>query len=229
LTYTGRVLRVIYLGAEALVAEGEFLGYEAVFKLRLRKPYRAPELDREIIRRRTLAEARLLLTLRELGVKVPAVLYVDPVEGLIVMEKVRGRTILSSVGSLSRGELCSAMSRAGSELAKMHRSGIAHGDVTTANMVLTDSGDVYLVDLGLAKHAEDLEDLAVDVHLLIRVLESSHYSIKDEMFRCFLSGYREVLGEEMTKAVLEKVREIRLRGRYIEERRLEVRTKMFHR
>lgn len=220
MTYTGRVFRVIYVGAEALVAEGEFLGYEAVFKLRLRKPYRVPELDREIIRRRTLAEARLLLALRELGVKVPAVLYVDPVEGLIVMERIRGRTILSVAGSLSRGELCSAMSKAGSELAKMHRSGIAHGDVTTANMVLTEGGDVYLVDLGLAKHVEDVEDLAVDLHLLIRVLESSHYSAKDEMFKCFLSGYREVLGEEVARTILEKVREIRLRGRYVEERRV---------
>jgi TP53 regulating kinase-like protein len=224
LTCTGRVLRVIYLGAEALVAEGEFLGYEAVFKLRLRKPYRVPELDREIIRRRTLTEARLLLALRELGVRVPAVLYVDPVEGLIVMEKVRGRTILSAASSLSRDELCSAMSKVGVELAKMHKGGVAHGDVTTANMVLTDSSDVYLVDLGLAKHAEDLEDLAVDVHLLIRVLESSHYAVKDEMFKCFLGGYREVLGEDLTRAILEKVREIRLRGRYVEERRLRSRT-----
>jgi len=152
------------------------------------------------------------------------VLYVDPLEGLIVMEKVRGRTILSAAESLSRGELCSAMSKVGSELAKMHRSGVVHGDVTTANMILTESGDVYLVDFGLAKHAEDLEDLAVDVHLLIRVLESSHYSAKDEMFRCFLSGYREVIGEELARAILEKVREIRLRGRYVEERRLGNRT-----
>ena len=151
-------------------------------------------------------------------------LYVDPLEGLIVMEKVRGRTILSAAESLSRGELCSAMSKVGSELAKMHRSGVVHGDVTTANMILTESGDVYLVDFGLAKHAEDLEDLAVDVHLLIRVLESSHYSAKDEMFRCFLSGYREVIGEELARAILEKVREIRLRGRYVEERRLGNRT-----
>lgn len=217
---TGRIDRVVYLGAEAVIAEGEFLGYRAVFKLRLRKPYRDPELDQQIVSRRTIAEVRNLLTLREHGVRVPRVLFVDPLEGLIVMEKIDGVVLRDALGGLDRDAACHVMRAAGVEVGKVHRAGIAHGDVTTSNMVLTSSGEVYLLDLGLAKRVEDLEDIAVDIHLLIRVLESSHYSSREELLRCFLRGYREVLSEEMIREVLSKVGEIRMRGRYVEERRI---------
>lgn len=211
---------MLYLGAEALVAEGEFLGHRAVFKLRLSKPYRAPELDREIVSRRTNAEARALITLRQSGVRVPRVLYVDPVSGLIVMEKIEGRVLREALGDLDRDSACRALSSVGRELGRMHKLGVAHGDVTTSNVILAHDGSVYLLDLGLAKHVEDLEDAAVDVHLLIRVLESSHFALKEELLRCFLRGYREVLGDEVAREVVDKVAEIRMRGRYVEERRV---------
>lgn len=211
---------MIYLGAEALVAEGEFLGYRAVFKLRLRKPYRDPELDREIVGRRTNAEARALATLRQHGIRVPRLLFVDPLSGLIVMEKIEGVVLRNALESLDEESVCRAMASVGEELGKMHKLGIAHGDVTTSNVILERGGSVYLVDLGLVKHVEDVEDTAVDVHLLIRVLESSHYSLKEELLKCFLKGYRSVLGDEEARKVMDKVSEIRMRGRYIEERRV---------
>ncbi|MCS7099692.1 MAG: Kae1-associated kinase Bud32 [Sulfolobales archaeon] len=216
----GRVRRVIYLGAEALVAEGEFLGYGAVFKLRLRKPYRAPELDREIVSRRTAAEARTMLMLKQYGVSVPRVLFVDPLQGLIIMEKVEGAVLRNALEALGREEACRAMVELGREVGKMHKLGVSHGDVTTSNAVLRPDGSVYILDLGLSKHVEDVEDLAVDVHLLIRVLESSHHSAKEDLMKCFMRGYRSVVGSEVAGKVLEKVAEIRMRGRYVEERRV---------
>jgi Mn2+-dependent serine/threonine protein kinase len=112
------------------------------------------------------------------------------------------------------------MASAGTEIGKIHRAGVAHGDVTTSNMILSKDGSVYIVDLGLAKHIEDIEDMAVDIHLLIRVLESSHYLVKDELFKCFISGYREIVGDDLTRKILDKVSEIRMRGRYVEERKV---------
>lgn len=219
-TCVGRVSRIIYLGAEALIAEGEFLGRSVVFKQRISKPYRVPELDRVIVLRRTISEAKILTLLEEVGVRVPKIVFVDPVAGLIVMEKIEGVVLRDALKDLDRETACRAMASAGREIGKMHKAGIAHGDVTTSNMILARDGNVYIVDLGLAKHVEDLEDVAVDIHLLIRVLESSHYSTKEELFKCFISGYREVVGEEATRKVLNKVSEMRLRGRYVEERKV---------
>lgn len=203
-----------------MVAEGEFLGYRAVFKQRLSKPYRAPELDQDIVKKRTISEARTIAALWEKGVRVPKLLFVDPVTGLIVMEECEGELLRDALERLDPRASCRAMSSLGEEVGKMHRLGIAHGDVTTANAILGRDGAVYLVDLGLAKHVEDLEDLAVDIHLLIRVLESSHYSVKEELLKCFLNGYGGVIGEEGVGKVMEKVSEIRMRGRYVEERRV---------
>lgn len=219
-TCVGRVSKVIYLGAEALIAEGEFLGRSVVFKQRVSKPYRVPELDKAIILRRTISEARILTLLEEVGVRVPKIVFVDPLVGLIVMEKIDGLVLRDALKDLDREVACRAMVSAGREVGKMHKAGIAHGDVTTSNMILARDGDVYIVDLGLAKHVEDVEDVAVDLHLLIRVLESSHYSAREELFKCFISGYREVVGEEFAREVLDKVSEIRLRGRYVEERKV---------
>lgn len=219
-TYIGRVDKVIYLGAEALVAEGEFLGRRVVFKQRISKPYRAPELDKVIIHRRTLSEARILTLLEQAGVRVPRPVFIDPLVGLIVMEKVEGVVLRDALKDLDRESACRAMASAGTEIGKIHRAGVAHGDVTTSNMILSKDGSVYIVDLGLAKHIEDIEDMAVDIHLLIRVLESSHYLVKDELFKCFISGYREIVGDDLTRKILDKVSEIRMRGRYVEERKV---------
>lgn len=170
--------------------------------------------------RRTVHEARTLMTLREGGVRVPRVLFVDPLVGLIVMERMEGVLLRDALGKLGRGEACRSMESLGEEVGKMHKLGVAHGDVTTSNAILRPDGTVYLLDLGLSKHIEDVEDAAVDVHLLIRVLESSHYEIREEMLRCFLAGYRRVIGEEEARRVMQKVAEVRMRGRYVEERRL---------
>ncbi|MCX8185101.1 MAG: Kae1-associated kinase Bud32 [Sulfolobales archaeon] len=212
--------RVIYLGAEALVAEGEFLGRKAVFKLRLRKPYRVLELDREIVSRRTAAEARIMAMLRERGVNVPRILFVDPLYGLIVMEKVEGVVLRDALGVLSGEKACRAMAEFGREVGAMHKLGVAHGDITTSNAVLSNEDSIYILDLGLAKHVEDIEDLAVDLHLLIRVLESSHYAVKEDLLKCFMRSYRSVVGVDEARKIFERVAEIRMRGRYIEERKV---------
>ncbi len=161
-----------------------------------------------------------MLSLRERGVRVPRVLFVDPLAGLIVMEKVEGAVLRDVLEKLDREEACRSMILLGEEVGKMHKHGVAHGDVTTSNAILEPSGSIRILDLGLSKHVEDLEDAAVDVHLLIRVLESSHYSIKEEMLECFMEGYRKILGDYWLRNVMEKVSEIRMRGRYVEERKL---------
>ncbi|MEM0193225.1 MAG: phosphotransferase, partial [Metallosphaera sp.] len=99
---------------------------------------------------------------------------------------------------------------------KMHLNGIIHGDLTTNNLILHD-GEVFFIDFGLSKRSKDLEDIATEIHVFLRSLESVHVQIRDNAFSLFLEGYDEAT--KMRDEVLKKVEEIRLRGRYVDERR----------
>ncbi len=213
---------VVALGAEAVIVRYEFLGIPAIFKTRLPKPYRDPELDREVRLRRTLQEARVMRAARETGARVPRVLLVLPKRALIVMEYVGSERFKEAEPRMGDDEACEVMMVVGEYVARMHLAGIVHGDLTTSNIILTDEGPC-LVDFGLAKFSNDPEDRGVDVHLMLRVLESAHYTRASKLFECFMSGYSSVAGEEMAREVMDKVREIRMRGRYIEERRRKAR------
>ncbi len=210
-------ISLIYLGAEAAVLKGEFLGLKAVFKVRVPKPYRDPKLDSKLRYVRTLTEARILTLARLKGVRVPAVYLVDLESSTLVMESVEGKPLRDVLRELGDGG-AKYMYLFGVEAGKLHKMGVAHGDLTTSNAVVRD-GEVYIIDFGLARHTESLEDFGTDVHLLLRSLESVHYAHKDLYFKEFLKGYGEVLGNEWVGTILKKVSEIRLRGRYIEERR----------
>ena len=210
--------KVVALGAEAAIVRYEFLGMPSIFKVRLPKAYRDPELDEEVRSRRTLQEARVMRAAREAGARVPRVLLVLPRRALIVMEYVSGERFKEAEPKMGDKEACEVMRAVGEYVARMHLAGIVHGDLTTSNVILTDEGP-YLVDFGLAKFSNDPEDRGVDAHLMLRALESTHYARASKLFECFMSGYSSVAGEEKAREVMDKVREIRMRGRYIEERR----------
>jgi Kae1-associated kinase Bud32 len=71
-------LELIHKGAEAYLYRGVYAGVEAVYKYRVPKKYRHPELDARIRSSRTIREARIMLHARNSGVPVPAVLLVEP-------------------------------------------------------------------------------------------------------------------------------------------------------
>jgi TP53 regulating kinase-like protein len=75
---------------------------------------------------------------------------------------------------------------------------------------------VYLIDFGLADFDPTLEARGVDLHLLHRAMESTHYTWFERGFEAVLEGYAEVLGEEARKEIEEKLEEIESRGRYRE-------------
>jgi len=214
-----RLGRVIYVGAEAALILGEFLGIRAIYKIRLPKPYRDPNLDLLVRSSRTKTEAKIMLFVRSLGVNVPTILLVDLDLALIVMEYIEGLLLRDLLSNLSPNLTCKLIRNVGSQVAKMHKAGVVHGDLTTSNMIYS-NGRIYIVDFGLAKMSKSLEDRGVDVHLFLRSLESVHFNLKDLLFNCFIEGYENVLGSKAKEEILAKVHEIRLRGRYVEERRL---------
>jgi TP53 regulating kinase-like protein len=86
-------------------------------------------------------------------------------------------------------------------------------------MIQAPNGRIYFVDFGLGEKNIELEAKGVDLHLLKRALQSTHYMFWEECFQAVLCGYISVLGVELTEKVYEKIREIERRGRYVEERK----------
>ena len=148
---------------------------------------------------------------RRFGVRVPQVFGVDRDEKRIVLEKLDG-PILKDVlnGKANLDDLCKQIGR---QVAKLHRAGMAHGDLTTSNMVLV-KGVVYLIDFGLARPARGVEDAAVDLHLLEEALTSAHNRIASECFQKVLKAYEETLGVGQSQKIFARLEQIRKRGRY---------------
>ncbi len=213
-----RSLPLISRGAEAEIRRGKWMGLEAVFKLRVRRVYMHPRLDQELREQRTRKEARLLARAHDLGASVPRLLAVLPRSGLIIMEYIGGRTLRDLINM--EGPVPSLIEGAGRVLGRLHRGWIAHGDPTTSNYIESD-GRVYLIDFGLAEYTSSIEDLAVDVHLFRRAVESTHAPYASSIIDYFVKGYLSESGS-IGGRVLERAEEIRLRGRYVEERRRSV-------
>ncbi|MEM0052147.1 MAG: Kae1-associated kinase Bud32 [Sulfolobales archaeon] len=213
-------LVLIASGAEANLYKGRFLGYDVVVKHRVSKPYRDVKLDLMIRRDRTLTEAKIMLLAMSLGVRVPTVLYVDLENSIIVMEYVEGVLLRDYIGLVDEDVRRAYLELLGVYVGKLHKNDITHGDLTTSNVIVSSNGSLYIIDFGLSKISNDVEDKAVDIHLLMRSFESIHYNMSKELLTYFLRGYRSVLSPNEVNDILNTVKEIRLRGRYVEERRV---------
>lgn len=211
---------LIASGAEANLYKGRFLGYDVVVKHRVSKPYRDVKLDLMIRRDRTLTEAKIMLLAMSLGVRVPTVLYVDLENSIIVMEYVEGVLLRDYIGLVDEDVRRAYLELLGVYVGKLHKNDITHGDLTTSNVIVSSNGSLYIIDFGLSKISNDVEDKAVDIHLLMRSFESIHYNMSKELLTYFLRGYRSVLSPNEVNDILNTVKEIRLRGRYVEERRV---------
>ncbi|MFW9932977.1 MAG: O-sialoglycoprotein endopeptidase, partial [Candidatus Thorarchaeota archaeon] len=91
--------------------------------------------------------------------------------------------------------------------------GIVHGDPTTSNLLVTPDDKVWMIDFGLSEMNATVEMKGVDLHLIKRALETTHWDIQDEMLSRTLEGYSETLGED-AEPILSRMEEIRERGRY---------------
>ena len=211
--------RLIKRGAEACLYCGFWHGRRVVVKRRFPKPYRIAELDRRIRARRTVKEAQIMHRAKRAGVPTPLLYLVDVPNSTLVMEYVEGpqiKTLIERIGPEERVEI---FSRIGRLIGRLHTSSIIHGDLTTSNMIMDPSGRIVFLDFGLSKRSNTLEDRGIDIHLAKRVLYSTHHKHAEECFSALMDGYAQVIGDERAGQVLEKVKEIEMRGRYVSERR----------
>jgi len=187
---------------------------KVIVKDRISKHYRTPALDLRLRESRTVLEAKLLSDAKRAGVPTPLVYEVDRVGMRIVMEFVEGKQvkqILDRLRPTERKKLCYTIGR---QVARLHRAGIVHGDLTTSNMILRPDGRVYFVDFGLGGYSPSTEERGVDLHLLRRALQSIHFRIADQAYAAALSGYRQEFGGGAME-VIERAKDIESRGRYV--------------
>jgi len=210
---------IIRIGAEAVISKLEWNGFKLVSKHRVPKPYRMPRLDKWIRDKRTLHEAKIISDLKKAGVPCPVVLLMDRSNATLYIQFIEGSELKKVLDDLPDKIVESIAGNLGEIIGKMHLKHVAHGDLTTSNILVDRLGRIYLIDFGLSIVTDDLEELAVDVHLLDRSLESAHHSLREIFMKNFLRGYSSVMGRDFTLKIIEKVKEIRRRGRYVEERR----------
>lgn len=209
-----RDIKILELGAEAILFVTKWMERPMVVKYRLNKSYRIEAIDNRMRFQRTISEARILMALKELNIPVPLVYDVFPDQALIFMEYIDGIRLKDAMHSLKLSEVLTYSQLLGKYIAQMHNASIAHGDLTTSNILLTDSGQFYLIDFGLSRNDVGIEEQAMDLHLYNRVLQSSHGKYSERMYSSFLSGYLDEYKGDI-KGVLDRVDGIELRGRYI--------------
>ena len=209
-------------GAEASLFVADWHGRRVVIKTRLPKKYRPEKLDLTIRTYRTVHESQLMSEAKKAGVPTPTIFQVDVENATIVMEFVEGKQLKQLLGSFSPKEREQVCFLVGELIGKLHRHGVVHGDLTTSNMIFGTDGRIFFVDFGLGEKNSELEARGVDLHLLKRALQSTHYQFADECFQTVMKGYAAFVGEAETKDVLSKIREIERRGRYVDERRQDV-------
>jgi TP53 regulating kinase-like protein len=209
---------LIKKGAEASLYLEEWHGRKVIIKRRLPKRYRLAELDKAIQMQRTKHEPQIMHRAKEAGVPTPIVYALDLAESSFVMEFVEGKQVKQVLNDLPQKERTHLCCQIGELIGRLHKNGIIHGDLTTSNMILTPHGRIVFIDFGLSEQSADLETRGVDIHLIKRALMSTHYRYADECFDAIMEGYEETMGAKATKEVLNKIKEIEKRGRYISER-----------
>jgi len=195
--------KIIAKGAEAeILRKGN-----KVSKNRIKKGYRLPELDEKIRKQRTKREAKILLKVNKI-LPSPKMIKVSEIKKEIELEFISGKKLSNYLDKLDNfQEICK---RIGTNTAKLHDSGIIHGDLTTSNMILKD-GKVYFFDFGLGFHSDRLEDKAVDLHLIKEALEAKHPKIYEKAFKKVLEGYS---SSKKSEEVLKRLKIVEKRGRY---------------
>ncbi|RLI97066.1 MAG: Kae1-associated kinase Bud32, partial [Candidatus Aenigmatarchaeota archaeon] len=156
---------VVYRGAEAVLYKKDGV----LVKDRIRKGYRIQQLDRKIRKQRTRHEDSLMERARRAGVDVPRIFSSSDTS--IEMEFIEGRKVkdaFNGAGNRERGRISGLIGQA---LGRLHEANIVHGDFTTSNMILK-GGKLYVIDMGLGKYSEKVEDKSVDLYLLHEALKA---------------------------------------------------------
>lgn len=198
--------KILSSGAEAII----YLDNKKIIKKRISKGYRHPELDKQIIKRRTKAETKLLEKASKIS-NTPAPLKTNKKDEIII-PLIDGKKLSDFLDTFSSKKQKTIMNELGKEIAKIHEEGIIHGDLTTSNIIYSNK-KIFIIDFGLGSFNGKHEQKGVDIHLLKQALEAKHFKNHQKLFDEFKIGYFSI-NEKEAKKVFEKLISIEKRGRY---------------
>jgi TP53 regulating kinase-like protein len=204
---------VLALGAESIIYRTRRWNQTFVLKWRKTKPYLLEQIDSLLRKTRTNKECKTLTLARELGVRTPAVYSVDLDNYTILMDFIEGTQFKVLVERLSQKELANLCHRFGQSIATLHQGEVVHGDPTTSNVIVDHKFRLWLIDFGLSELNATVEMKGVDLHLIRRALETTHWDRQDTMLDSTIEGYIDILGTDAEEP-LSRMKEIRERGRY---------------
>ncbi|MDE1860582.1 MAG: Kae1-associated serine/threonine protein kinase [Candidatus Micrarchaeota archaeon] len=189
-------MKPIHKGAEADIFLEKAFGRTLAVKARNPKRYRVESLDRSLRKTRTKREAKAMYLASRAGINVPALYAIGRFS--MCMEWIEGKLMKDS------RQKQSVYVDLGEQLGLLHKAGIAHGDFTTAN-VLIKEGKPYLIDFGLSEITTSIEEKAIDLILMKRSISKRDFSA---MTGSYVKAYPDA------RKVLDRLSEIEERGRY---------------
>ena len=201
-------------GAEADLFVTQKDHWKTVVKRRVKKRYRNNTLDDQIRKERTISEVNILRDAKVAGVKVPSIIEVEPESNAFSMTYIDGIVARECLDEMSMEKASQLFKQLGMMVGSLHAAGIVHGDLTTSNIVITPSGEPFLVDFGMSKRSSEPEDRGVDLHLLQRSIAASHLKDAGPLIKALSTGYMETAGRVIEQTTWAKAREISRRGRY---------------
>ena len=136
-------------GAEAHLYKEAWYSKEIIRKQRVKKDYRVIELDKTLRVTRTVREANLLRNAKRAGVPTPIVYEIDKHETSLIMEFIEGRRLKEVLDTIDPEKRKVLSRQIGILIGRLHKHNLIHGDLTTSNMILTETGKIYLIDFGL--------------------------------------------------------------------------------
>jgi Kae1-associated kinase Bud32 len=191
-------------GAEAIVETVEWNGQIVVSKVRNKRGYRHPSLEKKLVVERLRSESRIMERLLSRGISVPALYSVNISDNSLLMEYIDGSTLEKA---LRKKNFRNHLVKTAELLTMIHSCKVIHGDPTTSNFMVTEK--IHAIDFGLSSISEDDEDRASDLRVFLESLDSHHSEISGRDI--FLSAYSKWT---KSKPVLEALKVLELRGRY---------------
>jgi len=207
------VENIIAQGAESIILKTERWNQPFVLKWRQSKPYLFKDIDLHLRKTRTSRECKMLSVARSLGVSTPAVYAVDLSDYTILMDYIEGTQFKQLASSLPEQQLKQFCFEFGRSIALLHMGDVVHGDPTTSNVIVDSKSKLWLVDFGLSEMNATVEMKGVDLHLIHRALETTHWDLQECMLEATIKGYSDTVGKEANES-LSRMKEIRERGRY---------------
>ncbi|MDR2622965.1 MAG: bifunctional N(6)-L-threonylcarbamoyladenine synthase/serine/threonine protein kinase [Methanobrevibacter sp.] len=208
-------------GAEANIYSTCWIDKKAIRKDRISKSYRIKELDERLRRKRTKNEAKLLTYIKNLGIKTPVLYNIDLRDKNLVMEHVEATLLKDFLNDLDCAfnspeysiKLYYILKSVGETMAILHNGDVVHGDLTSSNIFVDENFKPILIDFGLGKFSNLLEDKATDIMVFKRSLKNVDDFVDKKLFDVFLNGYS-IKTKDNIDDLLNKMIEIQKRGRY---------------